>query len=599
MKSVNVSINRLKVPKCWAESIVVGLDEFCEYVGKLIEREKEKNKRYPVLAFDGYPGVDWSIISVLEKKLKEKDLDVEIVDGFLLYKSPNEILEMIRRYITFDPFFGRVFDGRLENFLDGGNVGRLKEKIKKRKASGKIMICFGCGIANGFLRNSFSHRFYIDLNKTEFLKRIQETPLWFVPPEATLGRGAADIGLSVQTFKLSQYICGPVFDKHKRDVLKHLDFYVEGSVAEKPVLMPKEVFNGVLSALAHRPIRLKPLYIPSPWGGQWIKRVRGLSDKEYVNCAWSFEAIAPEMSLEVDIYTKRLEISFLTLLWRERKAIMGEYASKRFKWFFPIRLHYDDSWDGGDMAIQVHPNTSYVKNRFNESFGQHESYYIVATQPGSRVYLGLKEGINLEEFYNAAKKAETDGVPFDYDSYVNSIPSKPGDLFLIPAGTIHALGKNQVCVELGTTYGYTFHVYDYLRPDLSGNLRPIHLEHAFKAMKSYRKTNWVAHNLKQPPRTLRGGKGWAEYLLGRFREIPYEVHRLEFTKEVRDDTRGKFHVLALIDGSTVEIRSQEGPKKYIEINFSEAVIVPASFRKYKIVNRGKTPCKMLKVLLKG
>jgi len=459
------------------------------------------------------------------------------------------------------------------------------------------MICFGCGIANRSLRNLFGHIFYLDVNRTEFLKRIQKNSLWFVPPEATLGKGVADVGLSVQAFKLSQYV-GGVFDEHKRDMLKYLDFYVEGSAVEKPVLMPKEVFDGILSALAHRPIRLKPLYIPSPWGGQWIKKVRGLSDKDYVNCAWDFEAVTPEMSLELDICGKRLEVPFLTLLWREREAIMGKYASKKFKWLFPIRFHYDDSWNGGNMAIQVHPNTSYVKNHFNEFLGQHECYYIVATQPGSKVYLGLKEGIDLDEFYRAAKKAETERVPFDYDRYVNSIPSEAGDLFLIPAGTIHALGKNQVCMELGTTYGYTLHVYDYLRPGLDGNLRPIHLEHAFKAMKSYRKTNWVARNLKQPPRTLRGGKEWAEYLLGRFREIPYEVRRLEFAREVKDDTRGRFHMVLLIEGSAVEIRSKEEPEKYIEINFSEAVIIPACFGRYVITNTGEATSKILKVLLK-
>lgn len=598
MRPIEITVNHPVVPREWAESIVVGLDDFYEYVDKFVQYQKKKNRRCLVLAFDGYPGVDWSIISVLEKRLKEKGLDVEVADGFLLYKSPNKIWRMIRQYITCDPFFGRVFDGRLEDFLDDANVRRLKERIRKKEASDKVIICFGCGIANRSLRNLFDHTFYIDINRTEFLRRIQENPLWFVPPEATLGAGAADVGLSVQAFKLSQYICSQIFDRHKRDMLRRLDFYVESSTTEAPVLMPEEVFDGILSTLAHYPIRLKPLYIASPWGGQWLKKLRGLPDESYVNCAWGFEAVTPEMSLEVDIYGKRLEIPFLTLLWRERKTIMGHYASKKFAWLFPIRLHYDDSWDGGNMAIQVHPDTSYVKKQFSEFFGQHESYYIVAAQPGSKVYLGLKEGIDLDEFYREAKEAETKGVPLDYDRYVNSIPSKPGDLFLIPAGTIHALGKNQVCVELGTTYGYTFHVYDYQRPDLRGNLRPIHLEHAFKAMKSYRKANWVARNLKQPVMTLRKGKGWGEYLLGRFKDIPYEVRRLEFTTEVRDDTCGTFHVLALVEGSAVETRSLKEPGRHITMNFSEVIIIPASFGKYKIVNKGKTRCKVLKTLLK-
>ena len=90
--------------------------------------------------------------------------------------------------------------------------------------------------------------------------------------------------------------------------------------------------------------------------------------------------------------------------------------------------------------------------------GQDESFYIVATGPGSKVYLGLKEEADKDEFYEMVRRAETKGVPFDHDKYVNSIPSKAGDLFLIPAGTVHASGRNEVVLEISaTTYRYTFH----------------------------------------------------------------------------------------------------------------------------------------------
>jgi mannose-6-phosphate isomerase class I len=602
MKPINVTINRLKLCKKWTDSLVVGSNAICKFIKDLIEREKEKLKRYPVLAFDDFPGVEWSIVSILTNRyLKERDLSIETIDGFSLYKPPEDIWHMIEPYITGDPSFGRVFDGDLEDFLDMGKVGELKEKIeevKKEEKSHLALICFGCGIANRLLRKLYDYIFYLDLSRTEFLKRIHERQPWFVPREATLEEQAADVGLSVQAFKLSQYVCYPVFDKHKRDTLNRIDFYVESSKAEEPVLYPRKTFEGVLSTLVSHPIRLKPTYISSPWGGQWIKKVRGLPNS-FINCAWCFEAITPEMDVGVDSNGKILKIPFLTILSRKRKQIMGDMASKKFGWIFPIRIHYDDSWGGGNMAIQVHPTTLYMKEHFNEPLGQHESYYILATKPGSKVYLGMKEGIDLEEFRKDVKKAESKGIPLDYDRYVNSIPSKPGDLFLIPAGTIHALGKDQVCLEIGTTYGYTFHVYDYLRPDLNGRLRPIHLDHAFSAMKSYRKANWIAQHLRQLPKVLRRGNGWAEYLIGKVREIPYEVRRLEFIRKIEDNTRGKFHLLTLIEGENIKIRSCKKLERYIRINFSETVIIPACFGEYVIVNMGKEPCKILKVLLKS
>jgi mannose-6-phosphate isomerase class I len=302
------------------------------------------------------------------------------------------------------------------------------------------------------------------------------------------------------------------------------------------------------------------------------------------------------MSLIVDINHTELEIPFITLLSKERERIMGEKVSKKFGWFFPLRVHYDDSFDGGNMAIQVHPNGVYVKKHFNESVGQHEAYYILTAKPGSKVYLGLKEDINLKSFYEEAEKARKERVPLDYESYVNSIPSKAGDLFLIPAGTIHALGENQVCLEIGTSYGYTFHVYDYLRPDLSGKLRETHLEHAFRAIKSYRKTDWVANNLKQSPRIIRSDQGNVECLLGRLRQMPFEVCRAEFAKKMEGDTCGTFHILTLVEGKGVEICSCKDPRRSIKIKFSETVIIPACLGKYEISGKGRSA--ILKVLLK-
>jgi mannose-6-phosphate isomerase class I len=318
--------------------------------------------------------------------------------------------------------------------------------------------------------------------------------------------------------------------------------------------------------------------------------------KDFINCAWGFEAVTPDMSVLISIGQKTLEIPFITFLSKERKQLMGTKASKKFGWFFPIRIHYDDSYDGGNMAIQVHPNGSYVKKHFNESVGQHEAYYIVKTKLGSKVYLGLKENISLKDLFEAAKRAKYEKKPLDYENYVNSIPSAPGDLFLIPAGTIHALGKDQVCLEIGTSYGYTFHVYDYLRPNLKGNLREIHLDHSLGALKDYRRTNWVRNNLKQPPKILRSFESGTEYLLGWLRGVPFEVHRIEFTRKAEDDTSGRFHILTLIKGKDIEIRSVEDPSKSKKIHFSETVIVPAAFGRYGIVGDGQ--CVILKVLLR-
>lgn len=602
-------LNRPEIPEEWIKSILVGIDAVCKFVNSSVKQViASSGKRICILAIDGFLGVEWqNFVSAIKEFLVKAGFNTETINIASYYKSPSENERIINPYLTGDPFFGRIYDGRLEDFLDTNNIDALKDKLKSYESektvsaasSPQVVICYGCGAANSFLREFYDFVFYVDVTREEFVKRIQKNKFGFLrPQEISEGMSqAADIGLPVYLFKLSTYVYYPVLERYKKYLLPYVDCYLDGSISEEPKLVPRDTFDGMLSILAQYPIRLKPLYIPSPWGGQWIKKIRKLP-KSMVNCAWSFEAVAPEMSLKIAVGDTFLEIPFLTFLLRESVKLIGYSASEKFQSFFPIRVHYDDSIDGGHMAIQVHPPTSYVKKHFNEQIGQDESYYIIFTGPGSRVFLGLKEETDEEEFYEAVRKSEIQGVPLDYDKYVNSIPSKVGDLFLIPAGTVHASGRNEVVLEIGNSYGYTFHIYDYLRPDLHGRLRPIHPLHAFRVTKFHRRAQWVNRHLKQRPRLVRSGQDWAEYLLGKLKEIFYVVYRLEFTTQIDDDTKGKFHILTLIEGDGIIVQSKEHPERKFKLNFTETVIVPACFGKYSILNLGHSACKVVKVLLK-
>ena len=68
----------------------------------------------------------------------------------------------------------------------------------------------------------------------------------------------------------------------------------------------------------------------------------------------------------------------------------------------------------------------------------------------ARTYCGFANGLDKEEFLSCVRRAEQDKVPFDHDRYINSVPSRPGMQFLLPAGTIHASGRNQVILEIGS-----------------------------------------------------------------------------------------------------------------------------------------------------
>jgi mannose-6-phosphate isomerase len=170
---------------------------------------------------------------------------------------------------------------------------------------------------------------------------------------------------------------------------------------------------------------------------------------------------------------------------------------------------------------------------------------------------------------------------------------------MIPPGTVHGSGEGMVVLEISaTTYRYTFKIYDYLRPDLNGVMRPIHIDHAFNVIKPFRRTQWIYKNAIQEPKLIRSGKGWAEYSIGDRREFFHVVYRLEFEDRIEDDTCGKFHVITLVEGDSVEIRSLEDENKRVRMNYSETILIPACFGKYQMINQGQGICKVVKARLR-
>ncbi len=548
-----------------------------------------------IIGFDGFPKVNWDIVSWVQEKLTH-DLKVGLLDGFSIYRSPKEIWNEIRPCLTSDKYFGRIYEGSLAEFLSPEGLEIFEEKMERASEENDAVICFGTGISyRNSTRELIDELFYLDIGKRTALERMNEELPWFVPTDADFGEKVADVGLSLQSFKLSQYVFPPVFEDHRKKILENgwLDYYVDTNPLGEPKTVSEKTLSEIASRLAETPISFDPVHVPSPWGGQWFKEREGLTDDKYPNCAWKFEVILPEMNLKLDIDGEDLVLPGNTLLSLQYNKITGPDFTEKGGHRFPIRAHYDDNWNGDNMAIQVHPDRSYAGEQFNEPIGQHEAYYIIESQPDSRVYLGLKDETSPQELYRDAKRAEEKGEPLNYEDYLESFNSEPGDLFLLPAGTIHALGKGNVCLEVGIGWGYTFHVYDYLRLDLRGNLRPIHLDHAFSVLDETRTTEKVKRNLREDPCTVDEGLDWAEIRLGKHPQIPWEVRRLEFEEMVSCRTKGKFHILAVTEGKSVKLESGVISR---ELSYTNSVLIPASAGEYRLENQGGGSVEILKLV---
>ncbi len=584
-----VITNKPKIDKKYESHIRSGWKDISHALtNQIIERQKHRNNPSLKIVLDGYIGTDWdTVVANVKKDVAISQINVQFFDVHQCLKSQQNLEKQFEHYLGNDSVFGKLYKKSLKSIFDSSKIAALKKSIQKftRDHPKNVAICFGTGASFLFRRKQWSFIFYFDLSREESLKRNKQ---WM-----------SQTGTQSISPKKLYYIDFQVNDKHRNHWLSKLDFYIDGNDAKNPVMISGKLLEKVTAELACSPFALKYLYEPGPWGGQWLKKIRNLPE-EWMNCAWSYEVIAQEQSLLVALNNETvIDIPWTTFLHLQYDRIMGNVNKRRFDGQFPIRYDYLDTMDGGDLSIQVHPPTPYIQRNFAEPYHQGEMYYIVDTRDCARVNLGLNADAKKEEFYEAARLADEQENPFDYRKFVNSVPVKKHDLLLIPPGTVHGSGEGIVVLEISsTTYRYTFKIYDHLRPDLNGVMRPIHVRHAFNVIKWFRRKKWVDENLKQQPRLVRSGDDWAEYLIGDRREFFHIVFRMDFDRQIIDETDGQFHVLCLVQGESVLISSLNDPEKKLKFDYSETIIVPACFGGYSIVNLGDLPCKIAKARLR-
>jgi hypothetical protein len=147
-----------------------------------------------------------------------------------------------------------------------------------------------------------------------------------------------------------------------------------------------------------------------------------------------------------------------------------------------------------------------------------------------------------------------------------------------------------------TPYLYTLRFYDWLRRNLDGELRPVHLAHAFANLDSTRRGESVRRDLIQEPFVKAHGPGFAELRLGELDELFFAVDRLDFEDEVAVETEGGFHVLNLVAGEEVTVETVRGDSH--PLAFAETLVIPASVGGYRLERRRGPACKVVKALVK-
>lgn len=597
------AINRPKLSDEVIKSIVCGTKETSGSISELVFNKLKKNNGNVVLALEGYISTRFcEMVNLVSQDLKLKGVCVKTQHIKQVYKSPKELEEQfsgcLEEDLEKDPvlLFGKLFKGEYIDLYDAEKLAQFESDLKEFKSGSdkSVTILYGNGCAIKELRRYIDVLAYFDVTPKEIVLRAKSGKFMNVGDVVAKPFRAL--------MRRCYYIDFEIAGHLRWELLKEnaIDFYIASDNPDKLQMLPNKTFNAVMSSLAKQPFRCKPVYNEGVWGGYYTKAVRNLPDN-MKNCAWVFDLIPLEVSVVVEAGAELIEFPYFTFVQKEGEALMGAECVRKFGGYFPIRFNYDDSYhSSGNMSVQVHSGHTYNVENYNEHGRQDESYYIVATGHGAKTYIGFTEDADPEEFISLIKKSEKDYSPVDYQKYVNYVDSSPGKQVMIPAGTIHSSGRNQLVLEIGSLSvgSYTYKLYDYLRADLDGKPRPIHSYHGDKVLRRERTTSWVKENLVQEPKLVRSGEGWAEYIVGEHDLIYFSLRRLEFEKSIEDNTNGKFHVLAIVDGERVVVESIDNPELSYKANYLDMVVVPANMGRYMVRNLGNQPVCIHKTMLK-
>lgn len=544
----------------------------------------EKTDTPPRIIVDGTHGADFqSFIRHTASAIEKQgwSLNVQSTAGYL--KSGETLREEFDRNITENRAFGYVTEGEIEAYFVLDARETLANRLKEQNGR-TAFIVFGPG-AYWLAGERSSTVLFLDVSRE--YQQIQHK-------KQLLNFGMSWNRDSVEKYKISYFVEWPILETYRKRIFQNIDLYLDMNKPEEPVFLTISDLEAMIRRVAQSPLRVKPFFAPGIWGGQYLKDMADLP-KEWVNCAWSFEPIAPENSILIGYGGDVIEVPFLIVMALEYKAIMGERPVSLFGDYFPVRFDYLDTMNGDKLSCQVHPKQDYVREHFNEFMTQQESYYIMEQKKDAKVYLGLTEGTERENFQNAVLQAQETGVPMEFTEYVNEFDSNKGDLFLIPPGTVHASGIDNLVLEVSsTTWWFTFKLYDYLRKDLDGKPRPINADHGFRNIDYDKTTSWVKQNLIPEPQLLQSQGGNEEYLLGQRDDLLFYVRRIHLQTEWLDQTDGEFVMYNLVEGDSVRIVSIADESIFVDLNYAESYILPSVFGAYKIVNLTETPCKLIK-----
>lgn len=321
------------------------------------------------------------------------------------------------------------------------------------------------------------------------------------------------------------------------------------------------------------PIHFKPIIFERIWGGKKLRTLLGKEIGKIENAgeSWEISAVEGAESIAENGILAGNTLSEITEVYMS--DLVGEKVYEQFGEEFPLLIKFIDANDV--LSIQVHPNDILAKER-HHAYGKTEMWYVIDAEPDSFIISGFNKNVSQEEYLAYLQAGKVDQL-------MNKVPAKQGDVFFIPAGRVHAIGKGVFLAEIQQTSDVTYRIFDWNRVDKNGTPRELHTEEALAAIDftQTKQIKQVYTETKNAPVNLVDCPYFTTNLLCLDQPLEREYEWID-----------SFKILMLISGKAA-IKHQGND--YV-MEAGKTLLIPASFEEITIVPKGT--CKILEVYIK-
>lgn len=215
------------------------------------------------------------------------------------------------------------------------------------------------------------------------------------------------------------------------------------------------------------PLKFSPNLKDKIWGGKRLKQLFGKNDTTgKLGESWELSGVDGDESVVANGFLAGNNITELIEVYMGE--LVGDRVYDEYGLTFPLLFKLIDANE--KLSIQVHPDDEVAEER-HQSFGKTEMWYVVDSEPGGELIIGFAKDCDRDTYLDALENNQVEDL-------LQHVPVKQGDVFFIPAGVVHAIGKAVVIAEIQQSSDITYRIYDYNRVDDHGNERELHTEQA-------------------------------------------------------------------------------------------------------------------------